>query len=211
MNRTAQAGLQPTCARGVEFGRCPGLWLGILLLAGCAQLPHTPPLPDVSGQTLPPPSSFHLEGRVSVRTEDQSFSGGIRWKHDPVGDEILLSSPLGQGVAELRREGGQVTLKSAEGRTYHASSGEELLDSLLGVRLPVDGMVHWLCAHPRPGSPYQLERNGEGRVARLTQDGWRLEYGRYQVHGERWLPGRIFARRDETLEFRLVVDAWQTQ
>jgi outer membrane lipoprotein LolB len=174
----------------------------LLLLAGCAQTPPAVVAP-------PTPSRFDLEGRVSIKSEGQSFSGGIRWRHDPARDEILLTSPLGQGVAELRQEDGRVTLKSADGRSHVAASGEALLDAVLGVRLPVDGMVHWLLAQPRPGSPYEVERNGEGRVARLTQDGWRLEYGRYQVHGGHWLPGRIFARRDEVLEFRLVVDAWQ--
>lgn len=179
----------------------------LILLSGCAQ---TPPKGVEQPQTSP--SRFQIEGRVSVKTGEQSFSGGIRWKHDPDHDEILLSSPLGQGVAELRQEGGQVTLKNAEGRVYVAANGEELLAALLGVRLPLDGMVHWLAAQPRPGSLYELERNGEGRVARLTQDGWRLEYGRYEIHDGRWLPGRIFARRgDEALEFRLVVDSWQAE
>lgn len=208
MIRAARFGSLPGGAWGGKCDRLLGLVLGLLLLAGCAQMRQTPAPPTVGEQ--PPPSRFQLEGRVSVKSDEQSFSGGIRWTHDPVRDEILLSSPLGQGVAELRREDGQVTLKSAEGRTYVAVSGEELLDAVLGVRLPVDGMAHWLYAQPRPGSPYELERDGEGRVARLTQDGWRLEYGRYQVHGEHWLPGRIFARRDESLEFRLVVDAWRT-
>lgn len=207
MIRTALVGLHPACARAAKLDGFLGLGLS-LLLAGCAL---TPSPPTVSGQPLQSLSRFQLEGRVAVKTEEQSFSGGIRWKRDPARDEILLSSPLGQGVAQLRREDGQVTLKTAEGRTYVAASGEELLMAILGVRLPLDGMVHWLSAQPRPGSAYELEGDGEGRVTRLTQDGWRLEYGRHQVHGERWLPGRIFARRDETLEFRLVVDSWQAE
>lgn len=205
MRGAARVGLHRACTWG-RLG-CLGWGLALLLLAGCAQ---TPVPPSVSMQPLQSPHRFQLEGRVSVKTEDQSFSGRIRWTHEPLHDEILLSSPLGQGVAELRQEVGQVTLKSAEGRTYVAVSGEELLDTVLGVRLPLDGLVHWLWAQPKPGSAHELERNGEGRVTRLTQDGWRLEYGRYQRHGERWLPGRIFARRDEALEFRLVVDAWLT-
>lgn len=180
-----------------------------MLFAGCAQMPQTPAQPAVSERPALTLGRFSLEGRISVKAEEQSFSGGIRWNHAPGRDEILLSSPLGQGVAELRQEDGQVTLKRAEGQTYVASSGEALLDAVLGVRLPVDGMVHWLSAQPRPDSPYDLERDEAGRVTRLTQDGWRLEYGRYRFEAERWLPGRIFARRDDTLEFRLVVDTWQ--
>lgn len=209
MIKAAGVGLHPLRARRVDFERFLGLGLGLMLIAGCAQMPQVPAQPTVSEGPAVSLSRFNLEGRISVKTEEQSFSGGIRWHHLPGRDEILLSSPLGQGLAELRREDGRVSLKSAEGRTYVAASGEELLEAVLGVRLPVDGMVHWLSAQPRPGTAYDLERDAQGRVARLTQDGWRLEYGRYQHQAERWLPGRIFARRDETLEFRLVVDTWQ--
>lgn len=180
-------------------------WLVALLLAGCAQT-LAPLAPDT--QVVQSLDRFRLEGRVSVRREEKSFSAGIRWQHDPARDEILLSSPLGQGVAELRQENGQVMLKTAEGQTSVVDGGEALLDTVLGVRLPLDGLLHWLLAQPRPGGAYQLELDGEGRVARLSQDGWRLEYGRYRLHGQRWLPGRIFARHGEQLEFRLVVDVW---
>lgn len=189
--------------------RRTGLLLGLLLVTGCAPLvpaPHPPAVTDRLGQPL---RQFRLEGRISVKTEEEAFSGGIRWSHDNARDEILLSSPLGQGVAELRREGGAVSLTDAEGRLHEAESGEALLREVLGVSLPLEGLVHWLGAQPRPSTPYDLERDSEGHVSRLEQDGWRLEYGRYQVHEGRWLPGRIFARRGELLEFRLVVDSWQ--
>ncbi len=201
---------RPRCVVTLAMGKRQLGWLGwglVLLLAGCT---HTPlPSPAVQPVTQPL-ERFRLEGRVSVRSGEKSFSGNLRWQHDPVRDALLLTSPLGQGVAELRQENGQVVLKDAEGQTYVADSGEALLDAVLGVRLPLAGMVHWLFAQPKPGSPYALEHDDEGRVARLTQDGWRLEYGRYRMHGQRWLPGRIFARLGEQLEFRLVVDDWHT-
>lgn len=209
MIKPAGVGFHPPHARRVQFERFLVLALGLMLNAGCVQMPQMPVEPPVSEGPALSLSRFILEGRISVKNEAQSISGGIRWNHAPGRDEILLTSPLGQGLAELRREDGRVTLKSAEGQTYVARSGEELLEAILGVRLPVDGLVHWLSAQPRPDSAYDLERDAQGRVARLTQDGWRLEYGRYQHQAERWLPGRIFARRDETLEFRLVVDTWQ--
>jgi outer membrane lipoprotein LolB len=187
-----------------------GLLLGMSLLAGCAQLAGPPParaVPIAAGEAPPP---FRLAGRVSVKSAEQSFSGGLRWAHEDAADEILLNSPLGQGVAELRRRGGRVTLTDAEGRQREADSGEALLEAALGVSLPLEGLVYWLHARPRPGGAYNLEEDASGRVTRMEQDGWRIEYDRYQPRGDRWQPGRIFAQRGEGLEFRLVVDTWET-
>lgn len=191
--------------------RLPGIGplLAVGLLAGCAQLAGPPPprAEPIAGEAPPP---FRLAGRVSVKSAEQSFSGGLRWTHEDAADEILLNSPLGQGVAELRRQGRRVSLTDAEGRRREADSGEALLEAALGVSLPLEGLVYWLHARPRPGDAYGLEEDASGRVTRIEQDGWRVDYDRYQPRGNRWLPGRIFAQRGEALEFRLVVDAWET-
>jgi len=155
-----------------------------------------------------PPEQFRLEGRISVKNGEQAFSGGIRWQHEGPRDEILLTAPMGQGLAQLRREPDRVRLITAEGREHEAASGEALLERVLGVRLPVEGMLYWVMGLPRPQTGHSLVWDEVGRVARLNQDGWQLDYARHQQQAGRWLPGRIFARRDEDLEFRLVVDAW---
>ncbi|NTV96572.1 MAG: outer membrane lipoprotein LolB, partial [Thiobacillus sp.] len=79
---------------------------------------------------------------------------------------------------------------------------------VLGLRLPLDGLVWWLSALPRPEVEFSAAAGEDGRMASLDQDGWHIEYSRYQQRGERWLPGRIFVSRGE-LEFRLVVDSWE--
>lgn len=184
------------------------LWLsiGAAMLVGCA--PLRPPASPAA--TLPQPlEQFRLEGRISIKSGEQAFAGGIRWQHDGPRDEILLTAPMGQGVAQLRREPDRVRLITAEGREYEAASGEALLEQVLGVRLPVEGMLHWVIGLPRPEAQYTLSWGEAGRVASLVQDGWQLEYARHQQQAGRWLPGRVFARRDDDLQFRLVVDTWQ--
>lgn len=185
-----------------------GVFLAALLSLNACSLfkPGPPPTVAVSRDPL---GAFRLEGRISVKTETQSFSGGIGWMHRGDDDEILLSTPLGQGVAELRGTRAGVTLTDNEGRQYQAADAETLLEQHLGVRLPVRGLLYWLDARPRPDSPYGVEADSDGRVGALTQDGWRIDYGRYALEGGRWLPGRLFARHGEGVEFRLVVDTWQ--
>ena len=187
------------------------LLLGVAaLLAACAQMP---PLTLVDRVDALPSRShvehFRLEGRLSVRAEGQSFSGSLTWLRQAGAESLLLSTPLGQGVAEIHREGEVMRLTDAEGRTWVAASGEALLGDALGVRLPLAGMVYWLSAMPRPDTPFRARIDAEGRVLAMEQDGWRIEYGRHRLEAGQWLPGRIFARRGEDLEFRLIVDAWE--
>jgi outer membrane lipoprotein LolB len=160
---------------------------------------------------IEPVRHFQLEGRVSVKTEAQNLSGNLAWERAADRETLLLSTPLGQGAAEIRREGRAMVLTGADGSVLSADSDELLLEKALGIRLPLEGLVYWLSALPRPGVAFQASRDEDGRVAALEQDGWRIEYGRYRPVGRRDLPARIFARRGDDLEFRLVVAAWEAR
>jgi len=181
-----------------------------VFLAACGHMPA----PTVIDRPEALPSqggveAFRLEGRLSVRTAEQSFSGGLVWLRRPGEESLLLSTPLGQGVAEIRREATGMRLTDAEGNSHFAETGEALLARVLGMPLPVAGLVHWLSARPRPDAPFTVALDADGRVEAMEQDGWRIEYGRYRQEAGRWLPGKIFARRGEALEFRLIVDGWE--
>lgn len=179
-------------------------------LAGCAQLPGfsgNPPTPRL--QLMPPPAAFRLEGRVAVRAGEENFSGGIAWRRAPSGEELLLSTPLGQGVAELRSDARGVTLRDAKGSEHQAADAESLVRERLGMTLPLRGLSWWVVGQPRPDAPYRAETDAQGRLAMLEQDAWRIEFDRYQAQAAYALPGRLVARRGEDLEVRLVVHAWE--
>ena len=79
-------------------------------VAACAQVPIQPP----EG-----PLEFSLAGRIAARYGSESFTGNINWRHAREGDELLISTPTGQGVAQIVRQGDAVLLKTAEPREYH--------------------------------------------------------------------------------------------
>lgn len=178
-----------------------------LLAGGCATV-DVAVAPD-SLRTQVPVDRFKLDGRLSVKTDAQRFSGSISWQRGEGAETLLLSGPLGQGAAEIRRQGGLVVFKAADGTVVTESSDERLMEQALGLRLPLDGLVWWLSALPRPEVAFKASAGADGHVASLDQDGWHIEYSRYQQRAGRWLPGRIFASRGD-IEFRLVVDAWET-
>lgn len=181
--------------------------LFLLLITGCAQLNIA--VPPEALRDVRPVARFKLDGRLSVKTESQAFSGTLAWHRAGVEESLLLSGPLGQGAVEIRRQDGLLVLKAADGSLVAEDSDERLMERAIGLRLPLDGLVYWLSALPRPRAEFRAAAGEDGHLASLDQDGWHIEYSRYQLRGERWLPGRIFASRGD-LEFRLVVDGWET-
>lgn len=175
-------------------------------LTGCAVQPVALESTNLRGQV--PLALFHLDGRLSVKTESQRVSASLAWHRTGEGETLLLSGPLGQGGAEIQRRQGLVTLKTGDGQVFTETSDERLMEQALGLRLPLDGLVWWMSALPRPVVEYRALAGEDGRLASLDQDGWHIEYSRYRQVGGRWLPGRIFASRGD-LEFRLVVDVWE--
>lgn len=177
--------------------------LAMLVLAGCAPL-----APREAASTSAGPVSataYRLEGRVAVRTAEQQFSGGIVWSRQGDQQDILLRTPLGQGVAEVHMNPGGASLTDSEGKTYQAGSGEALLLKTMGLALPLSGLGHWLRGQPDMARVYVGVPDGQGGWASLEQDGWHIEYGAKDPSG---LPLRLVARRADDLEIRLVVDAW---
>lgn|GEM_PF-303367 len=185
-----------------------------LLLGGCAQQPVTPARTDRSSALAwrEPLQRFHLEGRIMVAADGRSFSGSLIWERDtPNAERMLLSGPLGQGAAEIRRTTeGNLEMRLADGSRIHSGDAESLLRAVTGVRLPEGALLHWLSAVPRPESAFFAAPGATGGLDWLEQDGWRIEYGRYRDLAGRPLPHRVFARQGEGIEFRLVIDRLET-
>ena len=157
-----------------RFGRHPqagllrhiGPGMGLLLLAACAGLPGFRAVPPLV--LSPPPSVFHLEGRVSLKSNEESFSGGMAWRHESTHQELLLRTPLGQGVAELSGDAQGVELRDAQGRVHRAADAEALVRQALGVTLPLTGLSWWVVGGVRPDAPYRADADAEAELCGAT-------------------------------------------
>lgn len=174
-----------------------------LLLHGCAS---SPPLPSaVIGAPLA--ANWTLQGRIGIQTGEQSLSGQFRWQHRAEADEVLMMSPLGQGVARIVRNAEGVTLEVPNQAPRHAPDAESLTREALGYGLPVAGLSWWVQARPDPGRAFEATRDTAGRLAQLKQDGWVIDYLQYSADAR---PRKLVVAR-EGLEIRLVADTWQSE
>ena len=149
-------------------------------LAACAQVEIKPP----EG-----PLEFSLAGRIAARSGKESFTGNIAWRHAPDGDELLISTPTGQGVAQIVRQGDAVLLRTSEPREYRAADSEELTERVLGFRLPIEGLAQTVQGKPSP----TLERRG-----------WKVEYQEYDAQKR---PTRL-RLTNAGAEVRLAIHQW---
>jgi outer membrane lipoprotein LolB len=54
-------------------------------------------------------------------------------------DELVLSSPLGQALAEIVSDAGGAFLTAGDGRSQSAANVDSLLQTVLGYPLPLTG------------------------------------------------------------------------
>jgi outer membrane lipoprotein LolB len=191
----------------------PALWFGRLccvlaaaVLSACTSIPQrlsTPPAMSVADA-----DAFSFSGRISLREQDRHLSGSIRWTHEKAHDDILVLSPLGQGVMRIERNADGASLQTADGRIVHAADAEHLAQEVTGWRMPVDGLVHWVRGLAVPGASASEERDASGRLSILSQQDWRIEFAEYFDAPDDRLPRRIVLTRPE-FELKLHVDAWE--
>jgi outer membrane lipoprotein LolB len=172
----------------------------LALAAGCATTPPAVP----SDVMAPWSSNWTLQGRIGVQTSEQSLSGNIHWRHRANTDELLMTSPLGQGVARIVRDAGGVLLEVPNQPARRAPDAESLTREALGYALPVSGLVWWVQGRPDPGSDFEARRAPAGRLEQLRQDGWVIDYLQYAADAR---PRKLVVAR-EGLEIRLVADSW---
>lgn len=153
-------------------------WLAALalaaVLAGCA----TPPRPPVGDETV-------WTGRLALKVDSQrpqSFAAGFELRGTAQAGELLLTSPLGQTLAQVVWSPQGAELRQGD-RVTRRGSLDELTTELTGTAVPVQALFDWL------------------RGASTEAAGWQADLGAFT-------DGRIQARRSQPLpqaELRIIV------
>lgn len=180
-----------------------------LAISGCVLQPSRP---KDSRDPLRPPRaaivSFNVEGRLSVRQGENRHHVSLNWRHSAEADELFLSGPFGQGLAELHRDAGGARLLTADRLSASASDWEDLSAQVFGSPLPLSNLPRWLLAD-LPDTVI-TRRDEQGRPAAAAAEGWRIDYLDYESAAPGALPTLVEFRRDD-LELRLKVDLWSLE
>lgn len=139
-----------------------------ILLAGCAQPPRLAPATDGQVQT-------YWRGRLALRVdsspEPSSFFASFELSGQAPRGELLLSSPLGTTLAQLRWSPQQALLRN-NGETRAFDTIDALAIEATGTAIPIAALFEWLQGRPAAADGWQadLTQLDSGRlVARRRQ------------------------------------------
>jgi len=190
--------------------------LSIALLTSCTTLPPAPPAVKQSWKTrqsgLAQVQSWQLSGKIAVITAQDSGSATVDWMQNRQQFVISLFGPLGMSGLKLSGQPGAVTLKTSDGKTFSASTPEELLQQQWGWRLPVSYLLYWVRGLPVPGIPQHSTFDTYQRLSLLDQSDWHIQYTSYTTHrlGQHLieLPDRI-SINSANFKTKIVIYDWK--
>ena len=175
-----------------------------LVVAACASAP-SPPRP-ASPAALDTP--FAIDGRLSARRGTEAVSVVFAWTHESPRDELVVSTPFGQAVAELASDASlpRAEVRMADGRRDVAADWATLAERAVGFPLPLGGLAWWAQGIPRADGASTLEVDAAGRVSALRQDGCEVVYAYADDSARR--PSRLDVVCHD-VEVRIVIDRWR--
>lgn len=159
-----------------------------IFLTGCQSYtqPQAPQIPMIEAN-----NQFYLQGKIGVRTPQQSGSAFFTWAQQQEQFDLELTGILGVGKTQISGHPGQVTLNSAKTGLIQASSAEELLARATGWQAPITHLVDWVQA--RPATPdAQTSQDEQGRIHQILEDGWVVELS-YNATAK--LPNRLILKQ----------------
>lgn len=193
----------------------------LLLLAGCATTLPVAELPPAQReaalerqsareQRLARNRDWSLSGRVALTNNGRGGSGRIDWQQRGDRYSVALAAPITRQSWRLEGGPGMARLEGLEGGTRIGIDAAALLRQATGWEIPVASLASWVRGARDPAAgEATLQFGADGRLARMQQDGWRLEFGEWTSDPALGieLPNRIEAERGQA-RVRLVVDAW---
>lgn len=202
------------------------------LLAGCATIrPGPAPAPAaLSGAALQAATAalerreaalraqpaLAFSGRVALSKGREGGSGRLEWHQRGDAYRVVLSAPVTRQSWSLTGGPAGARIDGLDGGPREGADAGLLLWEATGFEIPVMALAAWAAgtrADPARFGEASVAFDAAGRLVRLRQDGWTIDYVAWQPEDPDAaadapaLPLRIEARRDDA-RVRLIVDAW---
>lgn len=187
----------------------------MLLISGCTPFWQTKPaavaeiLWQQRAEKLQELDQWSFRGRTSILQGKEGWNAGVSWEQVQDTFKIRLTGPFAQGAVELSGNAKQVEMLTSEGEKYTADTPEQLLEEVLGWRLPVSALRDWVRGLPYHNENITLqEMDDDGHLVAINQAGWQVDFIRYVPFAGQQVPDKIFIKRDD-LSVRLVISGWK--
>jgi outer membrane lipoprotein LolB len=183
----------------------------LLAIGGCAaqRSIELPPMPDWATRSaaLQDVTRWEFHGRIGVSSGAEGFNGNLWWWQRDDDFRASIGGPLGVGTVRIAGLGTRFTITDKDGTEIEIRDAETELQTMYGWTIPVDSLRFWALGIPDPQQPASMEFDGDGRLATLEQQGWRVAIDQYRQAGGETMPRRLTARSEQG-KVVLVIDDW---
>lgn len=196
--------------RLASTARLIGVALLALAISACATRQPTPETSqwEPHQRALLELRHWQLEGKMGYRSPGESGSAFIRWQQQDDAFSLVLTGPFGAGATRIEGNQDIAVLSQSGKEDIVAPTPTELTQWLFGWELPVNQMIEWVKGVPAPQPAHQqIHFNPAGQLEQLEQQGWLLDFDKFQQVGQWVLPGRIRGNRG-AVSFTLVIKQW---
>jgi len=160
--------------------------------------------PDIAHIT-----SWQLTGKVGIRTPEDAITAAInQWTQvDDLFNIDISSTFFGIGASNITGTSDFITLSEAGEEPVHSSYPNELIESALGLALPLTYLPYWIKALPIPNRPFDITLNSQGLPEKITQLGWDIHFSRYQLIDGIPLPKKLKLTSEQS-RITLAIKQW---
>lgn len=185
-----------------------------MLVAGCATRP-TQPVAGIDWEQraagLAGESAWRAKGRIAVKSGKDGGQGNMVWVQAGEGTRISLSGPFGAGAYEIAWDSERIVVNSKKGEQITSYTGRDAADRFLerqlGWSFPARSVRYWLLGIADPEYASQRRFDESGWLTGIDQNGWAVDYSRFDKVGDRYMPGKIIMENDRA-RVKLVIDKW---
>ncbi len=197
------------------------IWLVAFVLSSCSSIPPTSKPPGSVKQetdalarqrahqaSIASLHDFSIDGRIGIQAQGHGLSGKMDWQHWGGKNTLAFYSPLGGKIASVVTTETGITLTTGDNKVYSAADAETLTEQTLCWRMPVRNLEDWIVGRPNAAPVSDASWDDAGKLTKLTQDGWEIEYLSYTESNGYTLPSKLNLRNPK-LFLKLVIDRWQ--
>jgi outer membrane lipoprotein LolB len=187
--------------------------LSLLLLASCGGQPARDAQTGFGQyqerhQELNQYPDWALTGRLAVDNGEKGGSGSIVWQVNGDTSRIDFHGAMGRGAWRLLMDDQGAVLETADGRIVRESKVSQLVQTEIGWAVPVVALAWWARGLAAPDGERRLDLDDNGLPERLEQQGWVVNFRRYDVFSEHPMPVRLDAHKGE-YRVKLAVSEWR--
>lgn len=180
----------------------------VLLLTGCSITPSEP-LTPIEVSEASQAKSWELQGKIAVKTADDKFSTNLYWFHQPLANDLRLTTVLGTTVLTLTTNEGMATLE-VDGKTYHDRSAQDLLTGISGWSIPLDSLPLWITGQIGENDTI-VSYNSDGTIKQLIsydpQADWHVSFNSWQLQSGALVPKLLTIKRDD-VQIKIQSNQW---